>query len=199
MTIFVYEKIVWTYNPDSSRDTVDPVVVTWNGKDARMHTDADDLNRGDRSVDPSGNSDVPAPTRSLRDLARPARVDSLPGREPAPRIHAQAPRDLRQHGGKRVPIDAIGRHHRLHDLVGKNLVDRGLPFNAERLFHSRNPPGSSYYDAGACDLTSQIESRAAIRPHLTRRLMMAHAAGVASAGSTGLALRPRAASQRQIT
>jgi hypothetical protein len=38
------------------------VVVTWDGKDAPMHTDADDLNRGDRSVDPSGNSDVPAPT-----------------------------------------------------------------------------------------------------------------------------------------
>jgi hypothetical protein len=62
MTSFVFEKIKWTYNPDSASDAVDPLVVTWDGKDTRMHTDAEDLRPGDGSVGLPGTTDVPAPS-----------------------------------------------------------------------------------------------------------------------------------------
>lgn len=53
-----FAKIKTEYRPESSSDTVDPLVVTWDGKSTTMDTCAGDSNLGDGSIGLLGASDA---------------------------------------------------------------------------------------------------------------------------------------------
>jgi hypothetical protein len=53
-----FAKIKTEYRPESSSDTVDPLVVTWDGESTTMDTSTADSSLGDGSVQLLGTSDA---------------------------------------------------------------------------------------------------------------------------------------------